>query len=899
MPIDDKLQQIAGSLEQQGKNPTEILDLIKSSKNYSDIGMKIDSLRSSGMKDDQIYGFLKTAKRSSDSGLPGSAGRGYGEKIRSAFHPAQTPEEQAALMKQGREETEAAQGAIRQGVINFFPNLGKTVWNLAKNLVYNPVAESVEQKSLKPLVNTAGSVAVGAVALPVGAAEKLIDKYGGETGSKFVDWLGRGALDNFWQPFENQLKQKYGSPAKFREAIATRPAEVMMDVSMVLGLAGGAAKLAGRGEKAAAARESFAGKPYTRETFEAMAKPEPAPSIAYRDLKRLSVKVPPESTGGLLAAGDALSEASRITNPLNIAQQGIGLLTRPLGAVLKKGEATRALAESKGIPTTVGEDVGSPYLQRAETLAERVPLVGMSGFREKQLAAADAAAKSFLGNYIANPQKPDFWGNKEFYDRLYQEVEDTAKKIPIKTTATETLSATKDLLERYPKVFEAIQDMKTKKLLQKIGQDITKTTKEAPTVLTDYEKQVAQELRDIVQSTEAGGTVLPNGTRAASGLPKHLRDMGITRTGPGNTLEILDKAIEGRPLNTLQFQKVQDLVNYHIGAMGYEETIPEALRGGGGISFNDLWQLRKGIGDAKDHALSQNNMEAVGVLGQVKKAVDKDIDQISETSKTGISEKLRTANEAYKRYNVKYQMLQEAYDKAAGVKGSKEFFSPKTFSTQLKNIIYEQKQGKLFSPSEVDEMAGMANIMQVVKRAGQFAENPPTGNRMIDAMLTGGGIGGMIVNAPVTLKTAIGLGTTTALFRFLTSNPKGKSILRAAGKMEPLDPRMGDILNYVYQVSQAVNNQQPRSQGLTDKEQEKKNLFQPSQLSPEGTQVSNLIDHFEKATPEDRQSMRLDISKRIRNLRDIPKEERQNLINRWNALKETHDEILNRLDTLQ
>lgn len=61
MPVDQKLIDTASSLEAQGKSPAEILDLIKSSKNYADVGGKIDSLRGS-MKDEDIYGFLKTAK---------------------------------------------------------------------------------------------------------------------------------------------------------------------------------------------------------------------------------------------------------------------------------------------------------------------------------------------------------------------------------------------------------------------------------------------------------------------------------------------------------------------------------------------------------------------------------------------------------------------------------------------------------------------------------------------------------------------------------------------------------------------------------------------------------------------------------------------------------------------
>lgn len=69
MPIDRKLQDTALQLEQDN-SPTEILNLISSSKSYQDVGNKISELRNNGMPDNEIYGYLKTAKTSTSETTP-------------------------------------------------------------------------------------------------------------------------------------------------------------------------------------------------------------------------------------------------------------------------------------------------------------------------------------------------------------------------------------------------------------------------------------------------------------------------------------------------------------------------------------------------------------------------------------------------------------------------------------------------------------------------------------------------------------------------------------------------------------------------------------------------------------------------------------------------------------
>lgn len=359
----------------------------------------------------------------------------------------------------------------------------------------------------------------------------------------------------------------------------------------------------------------------------------------------------------------------------------------------ERNTATRNLADKWNIPTTLGEDLGNVTLQKSETLLEKVPVLGIRNFREKQLVAADDAAKGFLARYISNPDKPDFWGNKEYIDSLYNQVKDEAAKINITSKAGETSKASKELLERYPSIFTSIQDNRTKNIVKNIISD------------------------------------------------------------------------------TSEFKQ------------------PGAI---GNITFDDLWSLRKGLGTAKENARTQGNMEAVGILGKIQKSVDDDIESIGKASGSTINEKLKVANDAYKHYNVKYEMIQKAYDVASGKKGALEMFSPKKFSTELKNLVYKNKdikKNQLFKPDEIEEITGLANIMQTVKRAGQFAENPPTGNRLVDLML-GGGFGYGVAAHPGATATAA---TTAGILKFLTTTKKGKNIARIASKMKPNSETLNNI----------------------------------------------------------------------------------------------------------
>jgi hypothetical protein len=237
------------------------------------------------------------------------------------------------------------------------------------------------------------------------------------------------------------------------------------------------------------------------------------------------------------------------------------------------------------------------------------------------------------------------------------------------------------------------------------------------------------------------------------------------------------------------------------------------------FTFDDLWMLREGLGDAIGQARQKMtrgdvNATQVGELRKLFGAVSRDMDNwAGSIGAPGISQTFKAANDAYRHYVVKYDILQRAYDEStvAAGKGDREYFSPQVFSKNLRNIVYKDKELKRFTSNELSEMAGLANIMQIVKRSGQFAGQQNTGIQMLTlgtplsiggaiGGAVGGGLGGAALGAG---GVAIGAGT----LKFLTATKPGKALLMSASHIEPNSYTAKMLIN-------TIERQAPRAIGF-------------------------------------------------------------------------------------
>lgn len=467
----------------------------------------------------------------------------------------------------------------------------------------------------------------------------------------------------------------------------------------------------------------------------------------------------PVNTLLMASQGAGLAGLPKVSNALNPFYLPAKAVAKPIGkgvTALKEGTPTTKIGEiaaKEKIPTTLGEDIGSSYLQKTETFAEKVPIVGTSGFRKKQLAAADDAAQRFLGEYIANPGEPSMKANREFTSKLYKDMEGLASQVKEPILPEKTRATAIDLLESYPEIFKKFQNTKLEGTIENIikGTEVQTSKMVSPGTPSIFKSETPSLTARIANIYESPRIQVSPGTSP------------IFR-GPSN---IIERMAGREPQKT--------------------------------ITFDEIWTLRDGLGEMigqakKKLASGDVDRTTISKLNSLYKSVNNDIDSWTKTiGKPEISQSIKTANDAYKTYVVKYRLIQDAYDKAAGATGAGEFFSPKKFSTSLKNMIAKDKEYGTFSPQEIDRMTGLANIMQVVKRAGQFRENPPTGSRFVDLML-GGGAGALAIVSPKT--AAIGA-ATTGIVRFLTTTSSGKKLAMIAAKTEPNSSAMNLIMRNI------------------------------------------------------------------------------------------------------
>jgi hypothetical protein len=155
---------------------------------------------------------------------------------------------------------------------------------------------------------------------------------------------------------------------------------------------------------------------------------------------------------------------------------------------------------------------------------------------------------------------------------------------------------------------------------------------------------------------------------------------------------------------------------------------------------------------------------------------------------------------------VRYGLVKEALESGTNPNGS---FSPAKFAKYLED--HDQAVNTFFKGRDLQEIRGFQNLMRHVERAGQFAENPPTGQRLVPYLLAAGATANWQVAAGV---TASGL-TVRALFQ----TPRGRNMLLALSKAKPGSPQAealtGQVTKYLATLTADTGAQESGRTGRT------------------------------------------------------------------------------------
>jgi hypothetical protein len=155
---------------------------------------------------------------------------------------------------------------------------------------------------------------------------------------------------------------------------------------------------------------------------------------------------------------------------------------------------------------------------------------------------------------------------------------------------------------------------------------------------------------------------------------------------------------------------------------------------------------------------------------------------------------------------LRYGILRDAFDDAmTGTRpDGTTFFSPQKFRNNIERL---GKTGeRVFTPQQQAQLNGFSRLAEAAKRAGQYMENPPTGQQLIEPLMYGGAGAGVASGG--VLPVLAGAGGVKALSVLMTSQ-RGRAILSRASEYAPDSPQMQNALRAAaIEINRVINEEQ-------------------------------------------------------------------------------------------
>lgn len=453
------------------------------------------------------------------------------------------------------------------------------------------------------------------------------------------------------------------------------------------------------------------------------------------------------AVGGVVGkkAGDVVTKA------VNIKQ----------GRMVPGAQEIDDLGKQFGVKTTVGDIGKNPLIQKSEVAMESIPLVGTSKLRQTQQVQVKDAATKVLDSLKTKLDDVDY------------------KAIPKIQSAANAGD---------------VNAARIMKVVNDAGDDTGKILQAAAEIKNWRGKRVASQMYDRVQNLAGDGAIAPNKT-----VQK------IDDIIANDSKVIPSKELQGELLGIRKTLTDANIRKDFREMRAVQSRLGELTDEWGrqGKSTSAFTQIKTAIDDdLLDFAQSSGNTKLLGELKkanalykQLQDGKDKafanalrsaEPDQVfNQFMKAGKGDK---AANFYKNLDPKgqaalrYQMAENAFDKAWDP--NKEVFSPAKFAQEFERM--SAPYGNIFKGADKAQMDGFVKLMRHVERAGQYAENPPTGNRLVGiAFGLGAGVNPTLA--------AQGAGVS-AIAKVLFTTEAGKRILLAAKDVPPNSPQMANLL---------------------------------------------------------------------------------------------------------
>lgn len=473
--------------------------------------------------------------------------------------------------------------------------------------------------------------------------------------------------------------------------------------------------------------------------------------------KRLS-NMTSGAIGGAVGGVAAKKVGDGVTKVVNAKQ----------GRLKTKAQEVDDLAKEFNVSTTVGDLGRNPLVQKTEVAMESIPVIGTSKFRQTQHNQAKNAATKMVDSLKGKLDSVDY----KSLDKIQKAASNGDKN------ALRIMNIVNEAGEDSNKILKAAAEIKNWRGQRLVSQVYDRVQKIAGDSAVAPNKTV-QAIDDILAKDSK---VTPNTELQSEllGIRKNLTDLNIKkdfkemRAVQSRLGELVDKwGRQGE--STSAFTKIRTAIDNDIIDFAQNSGNPHLF--GELKRANSLYrEIQAGKDKAFAKAISSNEPDQI----------------FNQFIRAGKGDK---AANFYKNLDPKgqaalrYQMAQNAFDKATNENTGS--FSPAKFALEFEKLGAPYQH--IFNGVDKAQMDGFVKLMRHIERAGQYAENPPTGNRVIPALL-----GGATVLEP----TAMGVtGVSTSVLKFLFTSEAGKRILLAAKDLPPNSPKLANLLKQLQKLA--------------------------------------------------------------------------------------------------
>ena len=432
-------------------------------------------------------------------------------------------------------------------------------------------------------------------------------------------------------------------------------------------------------------------------------------------------------------------------------------------------QAVETLGKKFNVRTSAGDTMRKPIMKKGEKLAENAPVVGMAGFREAQHGEAKAAAGKVTNKLQDALNTTDFKALDTIRAKAASGDRNANRVMGIVNNADTPDKVIQASLE----VRKFREESIASKLYDKAGKEIDKLPSKVvtPTKSTALLNSKLDELSKSLAPDDI--------------LQKDLQKIHSSFNNPNVTTDFANMR----------------LLRSQLGDMAEKYATTGTSPNKSGAKF--LGDLRQAVTDDIDNFVATSGSPAVkqaygradgyykGMMARQDKAYGKAMqsktpDEIyNEFVKRGKGDRAANFYNALDQKGqaaVRLKMTDEAINKATNE--STGHFSPAKFAGEFERL--SEPYGKVFGGADKAEMDGFVKLMRHVESAGQYMENPPTGNR-VAGLLMGGTAA---VNLPLALKGA----GATALFKTMVTTKAGKNLLMAASKLPEGSKGLANVL---------------------------------------------------------------------------------------------------------